>query len=301
MTKKNLFLNGLSLRPENVSPNGQVFFTDGTNSDLLANKITCEAYGFKYDEALGVCMAFNFNPQLTTTFDAQTVKQTGTRNTIRQRVQNAIITGTQNVVSGSNNNINVLGSEHTVERNFNNSNILGGSRATVSRQSEIAIGGGVRTVTNLGDGGDIPDISFNSRRKTSTLELSCVTRDNTATNMTIQGDGESFINVENNSIIGYDIYVTRLELGGSAGTAGNYSYRNIRGAVKINQVGVMSFVVGFSRNIAKVGQNGTCVMADSTTGGVPSISVNVQDRNNVHNLWSANVVLHELISETNIV
>ena len=119
--------------------------------------------------------------------------------------------------------------------------------------------------------------------------------------MTIQGDSESFINVENNSIIGYDIYITRLELGGTSGTAGNYSYRNIRGAVKINQVGVMSFVVGFSRNIAKVGQNGTCIMADSTTGGVPSISVNVQDRNNVHNLWSASVTLHEVISETNIV
>ena len=116
--------------------------------------------------------------------------------------------------------------------------------------------------------------------------------------MTIQGDGESFINVENNSIIGYDIYVTRLELGGSSGVVGNYSYRNIRGAVKIDNSGTMSFVVGFSRNIAKIGQNGTCIMADSTIGGVPSISVNVQDRNNVHNLWSASVTLHEVISET---
>ena len=119
--------------------------------------------------------------------------------------------------------------------------------------------------------------------------------------MTIQGNGSSFINVENNSIIGYDIYITRLELGGSSGAAGNYSYRNIRGAIKINQTGVMRFDVGFSRNISKVGVNGTCIMANSTTGGVPSISVNVQDRNNIHNLWSASVTLHEVISETNIV
>ena len=301
MAKANQILNGYTLRPENIAPSGQVFFTDGTNSDLLANKQTCEAYGFKYDEALGVCMAFNFNTDIIKSFDTQSVKQTGTRNTIREKVQNTIVTGTQNLVSGYNSNVSVLGSEHTVERDFNNSNILGGSRGTVSRQSEIVLGGGVRTVTNLGDGGDIPDISFNSRRKTSTLELSCVTRDNTVTNMTIQGDGESFINVENNSIIGYDIFITRLELGGTSGTAGNYSYRNIRGAVKINQVGVMSFIVGFTRNIAKVGTNGTTVMVDSTTGGVPSITVSVQDRNNVHNLWSANVVLHEVISETNIV
>ena len=296
MAKANQILNGYTLRPENIAPSGQVFFTDGTNSDLLANKQTCEAYGFKYDEALGVCMAFNFNTDLIKTFDTQSVKQTGTRNTIREKVQNTIVTGTQNLVRGYNSNVSVLGSEHTVERDFNNSNILGGSRGTVSRQSEIVLGGGKRAISDSTNA-----VTFNSKRKTSTLELSCVTIDNTATNMSIQGDGESFINVENNSIIGYDIYITRLELGGTSGTAGNYSYRNIRGAVKINQVGVMSFVVGFSRNIAKVGVNGTCIMADSTTGGVPSISVNVQDRNNVHNLWSANVVLHEVISETNIV
>ena len=295
MAKANQILNGYTLRPEHIAQTGQVFFTDGTNSDLLANKQTCEAYGFKYNEALGVCMAFNFNTDLIKTFDTQSVKQTGTRNTIREKVQNTIVTGTQNLVRGYNSNVSVLGSEHTVERDFNNSNILGGSRGTVSRQSEIVLGGGQRAISDSTNA-----VTFNSRRKTSTLELSCVTIDNTATNMTIQGDGESFINVENNSIIGYDIYITRLELGGTSGTAGNYSYRNIRGAVKINQVGVMSFVVGFSRNIAKIGQNGTCIMADSTTGGVPSISVNVQDRNNVQNLWSASVTLHEVISETNI-
>ena len=122
--------------------------------------------------------------------------------------------------------------------------------------------------------------------------------DNTATNLTVQGDGSSFINVKSNSIIGYDIYITRLELGGSAGVAGNYSYRNIRGAVKIDKNYSMAFVVGFSRNIAKIGQNGTTIMADTSTSTLKSISVNVQDRNNVHNLWSASVTLHEVISET---
>jgi hypothetical protein len=295
MAKTNQILNGYTVRPENIAPSGQVFFTDGTNTGLLANKQTCEAYGFKYDEALGVCMAFNFNSNLITSFDTQSVKQTGTRNVIRQKVQNAIVTGTQNLVRGQNNNINVLGSEHTVERNFNNSNILGGSRGTVARQSEIVLGGGQRTLSKTGDE---VTVSFNSKRQTSTLELSCVTIDNTATNMTIQGDGESFINVQNNSIIGFDIYVTRLELGGTRGVVGNYSYRNIRGAVKIDNSYNMTFDIGFERNIAKIGQNGTCTMVDSTTGGVPSITVNVQDRNTVSNLWSANVVLHEVISET---
>ncbi len=60
----------------------------------------------------------------------------------------------------------------------------------------------------------------------------------------------------------------------------------------------MSFVIGFERNIAKIGVNGTCTMVDSTTGGVPSITVNVTDRNTINNLWSASVTLHEVISET---
>ena len=60
----------------------------------------------------------------------------------------------------------------------------------------------------------------------------------------------------------------------------------------------MSFVVGFSRNIAKIGQNGICIMADTSTSSLKSISVNVQDRNNVYNLWSASVKLHEVVSET---
>ena len=295
MTKRNQYLKGQTLKPSQISNDGVVLFTDGTNDDLMGTQATCEAYGYTYDKGLGMCRAFKRNPTLIDKFTTLSVKQTGTGNIIRQQVQNADVLGTKNTLVGYNNNIRVSGSEHEVERYFNNSNILGGSRGTVSREGEIVLGGGKRAISD-----STSAVTFNSKRKTS-LELSGVTIDNTATNLTIQGDGSSFINVQNNSIIGYDIYITRLELGGTSGTAGNYSYRNIRGAVKINQVGVMSFVVGFSRNIAKVGVNGTCIMADSTTGGVASISVNVQDRNNVQNLWSASVTLHEVISETNIV
>ena len=58
----------------------------------------------------------------------------------------------------------------------------------------------------------------------------------------------------------------------------------------------MAFIVGFTRNIGKIGVNGTTAMVDSTAGGVDSISVQVTDRNNVTNIWSATVYLHELIS-----
>tara|TARA_Y100000004_G_scaffold68852_1_gene77258 strand:+ start:1611 stop:2510 length:900 start_codon:yes stop_codon:yes gene_type:complete len=290
------FKKGFDLKPDKVSSLGTVTFTNGTLTDLSADQRTCEAYGYRYNVSTGTCSAFTFRPKLEKTLFARNKHILGVNNSIEPFSQNNIVVGTANTNKSYNCNTLTLGAEHEITHNIKNSAIIGGKRAKVTRQSEVAQGGGQRAISDSTDA-----VTFNSRRQTSTVELSCVTIDNTATNMTIQGDGESFINVQNNSIIGYDIYITRLELGGTSGTAGNYSYRNIRGAVKINQTGVMSFVVGFSRNIAKVGVNGTCIMANSTTGGVPSISVNVQDRNNVHNLWSASVTLHEVISETNIV
>jgi hypothetical protein len=215
-------------------------------------------------------------------------------NDIGLKTDNGVLIGNNNTTN-INRNVLVVGTGHELESYFNNSSVLGGSRAIITRDSEIAIGGGKQTFTQV-DGEDT--FTTSSRRQTSTIELSGTTMDNTATNLTVQGDGSSYINVKANSIIGYDIYITRLELGGSSGTAGNYSYRNIRGAVKIDRNYTMSFVVGFSRNIAKIGQNGTTIMADTSTSTLKSISVNVQDRNNVHNLWSASVTLHEVISET---
>tara|TARA_R100001460_G_scaffold5697_5_gene15562 strand:- start:3942 stop:4832 length:891 start_codon:yes stop_codon:yes gene_type:complete len=294
MSKRTIQIKkGLSLKPDTISDLGNVTFTDGVNTNLVADQKTCEAYGYKFNLATGTCSAFTTNFNIVGSVTERNKINLGTNNEIPANTQNNFVIGTNNLQDGFNNNTFILGNEHEIEAKIKNASILGGSRATVNRQSEVAIGGGVRSISDSTDAA-----TFNSRRKTSTLELSCVTIDNTATNMTIQGDGESFINVQNNSIIGFDIYVTRLELGGTRGVVGNYSYRNIRGAVKIDNSYNMTFDIGFERNIAKIGQNGTCTMVDSTTGGVPSITVNVQDRNTVSNLWSANVVLHEVISET---
>jgi hypothetical protein len=104
------------------------------------------------------------------------------------------------------------------------------------------------------------------------------------------------INVKNNCILGWEIYITRLEVGGTSGTRGNFSYRNQKGVVRINDSYSMTFTVGFDRNIGKLGVNGTYAMADTSTTDVKSISIQVSDRNNVNNIWSATVYLHELIS-----
>ena len=293
MAKEISYITGFNVKPVSISSSGIVTFTDGTN-EITPNQLQCEAYGYTYNRASGICEAYTYHNKINTNIDNSSNNLLGTKNTTEVGVNNTSIIGERNLVRGMSRNNLIVGDLNEISNGLNNSTVLG-VNAKTSAQAEFAIGGGLGSLSDSTDAA-----TFVSRRKTSVIELSGVTIDNTATNLTVQG-GDSFINVENNSIIGYDIYITRLELGGSSGTAGNYSYRNIRGAVKINQVGVMSFVVGFSRNIAKVGVNGTCIMADSTTGGVASISVNVTDRNNVQNLWSASVTLHEVVTTTNIV
>ena len=287
------YLNGTNVKPYSVDEVGNVHFTDGTNNNIRPSQFICESYGYRYDTVSGSCMAFAVDPNLPMQMSGKNNLSRGS-NDIGLKTDNGVLIGNNNTTN-INRNVLVVGTGHELESYFNNSSVLGGSRAIITRDSEIAIGGGKQTFTQV-DGEDT--FTTSSRRQTSTIELSGTTMDNTATNLTVQGDGSSYINVKANSIIGYDIYITRLELGGSSGTAGNYSYRNIRGAVKIDRNYTMSFVVGFSRNIAKIGQNGTTIMADTSTSTLKSISVNVQDRNNVHNLWSASVTLHEVISET---
>ena len=127
MTKRNQFINGQTIRPDQITTNGIVSFTDGTNNGLLGNQESCEAYGYTYDKSTGYCRAFINENKIFTDFSRATVSENGVQNTIRQNVQNSNITGNKNTISGYNNKRNILGNEHEVSRNFNNASILGGN------------------------------------------------------------------------------------------------------------------------------------------------------------------------------
>ena len=286
------YITGFSVKPTSISGLGVVTFTDGTN-DVRPNQLQCETYGYTYDKATGTCTTFRYNANLGRNINNVNNTIRGSQNTTETGVNNTQIMGERNTVRSLSRNNLIVGNNNEIASGISNTTVLA-TNGEVRTQAEFAIGGGKQSISDSTDAA-----TYVSRRKTSVIELAGVTIDNTATNLTVQGDGSSYISVKPNSIIGYDIYITRLELGGSSGTAGKYSYRNIRGAVQINQVGLMAFVVGFNRNIASIGVQGTCIMAATVTGLVnPSISVNVADRNNVHNLWSASVTLHEVVTET---
>ena len=52
------YLTGYTIKPHEVTALGEVLFTDGTNTELMANQQTCQAYGYTYDEASGTCSSF---------------------------------------------------------------------------------------------------------------------------------------------------------------------------------------------------------------------------------------------------
>ena len=284
------YLTGYTIKPYQITSAGEVRFTDGTNINMGANQLACEAYGYKYDIASGTCMAFQYNTNLDRNINNINNKNNGSGNVTELGANTIQINGTLNTAKGFNNNCFINGSSNEIANGVNNATVLGvGGKASID--GEVAVGGGIRSA-----GLDSDATEQFSDRKVSVVNLTGVTTDNATTKLTVNGDG-GYIGVNANSIVGFEIYITRFENGeGSAGTAGDYSYRNIKGVVQIDNSGTMAFIVGFTRNIGKVGGiNGTAAMIDSATTPL-GITIAVSDRNNVTNIWSATVTLHELTS-----
>jgi hypothetical protein len=283
-------LPGYSVQPGGTLPSGQVLFTDGTNT-IAPNQQQCEAYGYTYDKSTNTCFSFKDNRKLQQSVEMTNNNIQGANNSVEVGTNNTYVMGESNTIKGLSRNNIVGGSKHEIQNSINNAAVFG-MNADATRQSQFVVGGGDNRITTSGT-------SVYADRQVSIVNLSCVTTDNTTTNMTVNNLGTEYINVKNNCILGWEIYITRLEVAGSSATRGNFSYRNEKGAVRIDNAYSMTFTVGFTRNIAKLGVNGTYAMADVSTSDVKAITIQVSDRNNVTNIWSATVYLHELIS-TNV-
>ena len=278
-------LPNFDIRPKSISQDGVVTFTDGTNN-VVPNQVQCEAYGYTYDVLTGTCRIFRFKGNIQGNITRETNKIEGNNNILGSQTDSSFISGQDNRINGYSRNNIITGTQNQISSNINNATVLG-INGRASRQSEFALGGGLNSINS---GAAFAD------RQMSVIQLSGYTTDNTATSLTVNNQGGNFINVRNNSIIGWEVFLTRLEVGGSSGTAGNFSYRLFQGCTVVDNSYSMTFTTGFTRNIAKAGVNGTFAMIDS---GSNTMTVQCTDRNNVNNIWNAIVYLHELTS-TNI-
>lgn len=267
------YLTGYTIKPYEITSLGDVIFTDGTNNDLGANQVTCEAYGYTYDKATGTCRAFRYNTNLQRNINNINNSLNGTGNTTELGSNTVQINGTNNTARGFNNNCSINGSLNEVANDVNNASVLGGTYGNAIRNSEIVIGGGVALGVS----------------QTSTVQLGGTTTDATATNLTIQSDGSSFIEVQNNSVFGFEIKVIALCSGGSSGTAGDYNYLELIGAIQVDD-GYNLAISQATHTLAKIGST---LQAQVVAVTDPYITVEVTGLANVSLEWLASVQITE--------
>jgi len=287
------YKKGFKIKPLRVERDGSVVFTDGTN-EVGANEKSCKAYGYKYKN--GACFAYQQRDTTHTVFQTTSTIKKGS-NTISQDTENSMVIGTNNETKGGNRQVVVNGEDHIVNRGVENSAIIAGKGTTSRSLGEAVLTGHYPNKSNYG--------------QCSIVMLNCNTTDNTETSMTSQittsdatGVPLDYIVLPKNSIVGIEMYLTRLEIGGSSGTAGNYSYRRQQSCVQIDNAASGTLVNFNTKNIAKIGVNGSYSITGATIADEDGVnqfclSVNVADRNNVNNSWSAILYLH--ITSTNTI
>ena len=111
-------------------------------------------------------------------------------------------------------NILISGQNHQVESGISDASAFG-TYGKVKNQGEVVVGGGVALGLN----------------QTSIVQFVGTTTNEDPTNLTVQGVSSSYISVQNNSLLGFEVKVTALCTGGEEGSAGGYDHRELIGAV----------------------------------------------------------------------
>ena len=268
------YLKGYLTKPYEITPLGEVLFTDGTTNYLRSNQQTCEAYGYKYNRSTGTCQAFNYNYSLLRNMSNATNEVAG--GTTGRDTENTILNGESNLALGRNTNCFVTGESNTLESGLDNTSIIGGKMGKALRQGEVLIGGGgYNSLTGL--------------LQQSFVQVSNKTTDAADTLLYTQGDGLNQIGLQKNSITAFEVFVTALVTGGSSGTAGHYKTIKITGSV-LNDNSDSETLTQSQTTIASNGTTGTAVMDVAGTG---LLRVLVNGAANVNIAWSASVNLYE--------
>ena len=278
------FRKGFKIKPKQVTSDGIVVFTDGTNN-VLADQITCEAYGYKFDTETGSCYSFKQTSQLEQQLKEPSNTIKGVNNKTNKGTSRTFINGSFNTAKGDNDNCLISGTNNNVNNGIVDATVLGGFGRAL-RYGEFVVGGGANGGRNTDN---VPQFSV--------VVLSQNTTNNSATNLLVNGQANQYINLQANSILGFEAFITRFETGGSSGTAGNFSYRHIKGVVRVEDDLGVTITEFNSRILGKVGVNGSASVVEVSTG---ELSIQCSDRNNVNNSWSAVVYLHETLTNVTI-
>ena len=271
------YLTGYTVKPHEVTATGEALFTDGRDTGLKVNQVTCEAYGYTYDKTSGTCRAFRYNTNLERNINNINNKNNGSGNTNELGSNTIQINGTQNTTNGFNNNCFINGSANEIANGVNNATVLG-SKGEATATNSIVLGGNA-AADSLGE------------RQTITVMYGTTTDDNSTVNSYLNNTVDSYFVVPDNTIIAFHTETVAVRVGGSgAGSTGDFKALVEIGAV-INKSGTLS--IDKSRTvIANVG---------TTSGWISDIGVSgtnliqqVKGANNRDLMWTTTIRMTQI-------
>ena len=220
------YIKGFEVKPHLISPSGAVIFTDGVIL-LQPNQPQCEAYGYTYDKASGVCIAFPFSPTLDTNISNTNNTIKGPRNVTGTGTNNTQIFGEENNVKGLSRNNIVAGNKNEIVSGVNNAFVYG-TLAEARNDNSIVLGGNAA--------GDIL-----GERQSFTLMYGCQTTNNSTVDSFLNNTTDSYFIPEDNAVYYFQSETLAVRVAGSSGSGavGDFKSWVERGVVK-NAAGTLS-------------------------------------------------------------
>tara|TARA_R110000824_G_scaffold259284_1_gene448065 strand:+ start:4830 stop:5633 length:804 start_codon:yes stop_codon:yes gene_type:complete len=193
------YLTGYTIKPHQVLGSGEVLFTDGTNTGIMANQVTCEAYGYTYNRTTGTCSTFRFNTNLERIIANENNRNNGSGNTTELGSNTIQVNGSNNTTKGFNNNCLINGSGNEIANGVDNATVLG-SNGRALRDGELVLGGGGIGTTSL-------------------FLLNTVTTDATSTALLVNGDSAlAVIEMNKTGVYNYTVDILAFRTGGASGS-----------------------------------------------------------------------------------
>ena len=214
------YLKGYSIKPYATTSTGEVRFTDGTNNDIRANQVQCQAYGYTYDPVTGTCSAFTPTKRLGRNFSNINNKINGPGNTTELGSNLIQINGTNNTAKGLNTNCFISGSNNTIANSVNNATVVG-SNGIALRDGEFVIS----------SSGPLQPMQM------SNFFLFQTTIDASGNALSVNGNKtQTIIPRESDALISYMIEVTAYRTGGvsGSGAVGDRAIFKLQGILKTN-------------------------------------------------------------------
>jgi len=269
------YRSGFDIAPYTIDETGIVTFTDGTNSGITPNQLQCEAYGYTYDVASGVCRAQSFTVGIDKTNLSNTSKGNG--NTFELGTDNTTVIGENNTVRGLSRNNIVVGNQNEIANSIKNAFVYG-TLAEATADNSIVLGGNAPT-DNLGE------------RQSIHLMFGAQTTDASVTSSTLNNTTDSYFTIPENTIMYFHANIVAVRVAGTgAGSRGDFASYVERGVV-INKSGTVSI----SREVEAVRSSGTVSgWATTVSNTGVQLLVNVQGATNVTVEWCSDVVLTQI-------